>query len=83
MTIITVNVPTKTAAPRGAAVVASWFVAFLGWLEAVADRRQQSRQLAGRVAEAAQMREYAQQVMALDARFAADLFAAADRHQRS
>lgn len=83
MNTITVNVPIKTAAPRGAVIAATWFVAFLGWLEKVADRREQSRQLAGRVEEAARVRSYAHQLMTHDPRFAADLFAAADRHERS
>jgi hypothetical protein len=35
-----------------------------------------------RQAEAARVRQYAQEVMGQDPRFAADLFAAADRHER-
>ena len=82
MNTITVYAPVKTALPRGAAVAAAWFVAFLGWLEKVADRRVQSRQLVGRVEEATRVRRLGQQLMAHDPRFAADLFAAADRHER-
>ncbi len=83
MNSITVIAPIKIAVPRGAAVAATWFVAFLGWLEKVADRREQSRQLVGRIEEAARVRSYAQQLVAHDPRHAADLFAAADRHERS
>jgi hypothetical protein len=83
MNTITVNAPVKTAIPRGAAVAARWFVALLGWLEKSADRRVQSRQFVNRVEEASRLRSYAQQVMSLDPRYAADLFAAADRHERS
>ena len=83
MSTITVIAPIKIAAPRGAAVAATWFVAFLGWLEKVADKREQSRQLVGRIEEAARVRSYAQQLMAHDPRYAADLFAAADRHEQS
>ena len=83
MSTITVIAPIKIAVPRGAAVAAIWFVAFLGWLEKVADKREQSRQLVGRIEEAARVRSYAQQLMAHDPRYAADLFAAADRHEQS
>ena len=83
MSTITVTAPVKTAAPRGARVAARWFVAFLRWLETQAARREQSRHLAGRVEEAARVRTYAQNIMAHDPRFASDLFAAADRHERA
>ena len=83
MSTITVNAPIKTTAPRGAAIAARWFVASLAWMEKSADRREQTRQFVGRVDEAARVRSYAQQVMSHDPRFAADLFAAADRHERS
>ena len=82
MKTITVYAPVKIAVPRGATVAAAWFVAFLGWLENVADRRVRSRQLVGRVEEATRVRRLGQQLMAHDPRFAADLFAAADRHER-
>lgn len=82
MNIIAVNVPSKTAVPRGASVAAAWFVATLNWLEKLAARRVQSRRLTLRVEEAMRLRNYAQQVMAQDPRYAADLFAAADRHDR-
>ena len=82
MSVISVTIPIKIAAPRGAAVAAIWFVAILGWLERLADRRAQSHQLTDRVEEAACVRSQAQQLMAYDTRSAADLFAAADRHAR-
>ena len=82
MTSITVNAPIKTLAPRGAAVAATWFMALLTWVEKLSDQRAESRQFAGRQDEAARVRVHAQQIMAHDPRFAADLFAAADRHER-
>lgn len=82
MSTITVNTPVKTLAPRGAAIAATWFVAFLSWLKKLSHRREEGRHVAGRQDEAARVRSYAQQIMAHDPRFAADLFAAADRHER-
>jgi len=83
MTTITVNTPAKVVAPRGALIAATWFAALLNWVEAKADQRQVHRQLAARIAEAASVRQYAQEVRLHDPRFAADLLAAADRHERA
>lgn len=82
MTTITVNAPAKIAQPRGAAWAANAFARLLGWMETSAARREAARSEAGRISEAARVRLYAQEVMAQDPRFAADLFAAADRHER-
>jgi len=82
MTTMTVSIPAKVAAPRGATWAANAFAAFLNWLEAVSETRTDRRAQADRLAEAARVRIYAQDVMAQDPRFAADLFAAADRHER-
>lgn len=83
MSTVTVNTPVKTTAPRGARVAATWFVAFLNWFEKLSRQREQGRQVSGRQDEAARVRTFAQQIMSQDPRFAADLFAAADRHERS
>lgn len=82
MTTITINAPAKIAEPRGAAWAAAAFARLLQWMESSAARREAQRTEAGRVSEAARVRLYAQEVMAQDPRFAADLFAAADRHER-
>lgn len=82
MTTITVSTPAKVAAPRGAAWAANGFAAVLSWLEALGETRTERRALADRLAEAARVRIYAQDVLAQDPRFAADLMAAADRHER-
>lgn len=82
MSTVTVNPPVTTAAPRSAAVAATLFVAFLAKFKKLSERRKESRQVAGRQDEAARVRTFAHQIMAQDPRFAADLFAAADRHER-
>ena len=82
MTSITVKNPVKSLATRGAAVATTWFIALLTWVEKLSRQRAESRQFAGRQDEAARVRTYAQQIMGHDPRFAADLFAAADRHER-
>ena len=51
-------------------------------LLAVTDARAERREVADRAAEAAAVREYANRFASHDPRFAADLMAAADRHER-
>ena len=78
MTTVTVNVPATVATPRGAAWAAE---------AAAALSRAFSRWTAPRchvsapIIEAAQVRELAKQHLSSDPSFAADLFAAADRHE--
>lgn len=84
MTTITVQSPRFVAVPRGAVLGAWLFHAVSRGLEAVATARQQraeQRALAHRIGDAASVRRYAQSVIQYYARFAADLFAAADRHE--
>ena len=83
MTTITVNAPVKVTAPRGARIAAVWFGRLLTRLGDMAEQRVEHRALASRVREASEVRAYALSLMAQDPRFAADLFAAADRHERS
>ena len=78
MTFIT---PVHVKAPRGAALAAAGFSKLLGWMALTAEASAQRRLQAQRVAEANQVRQYAQVVLAQDRRFAADLLAAADRHE--
>ncbi len=85
MTTITVQRPRPVAVPRAAAPAAWLF----GWLTRCIDQLAQARQARserrrqeGRLADAAALRRQAQQLMGMDARYAADLFAAADRHER-
>jgi hypothetical protein len=81
MTTITVLRPAKVRAPRAAAWAAQAFLSLLTWLENAADRRAQHSRAINRATEAAAVRAYADEVQAHDPRFAADLRAAADRHE--
>lgn len=82
MTTITVNTPAQVRQPRGARIAGVWFAALLNALQRSAQARAERREAADRLSEAARVRRYAQEVMNMDPRFAADLFAAADRHER-
>jgi hypothetical protein len=66
----------QVAAPRGARVAAGLFTRLLGWAA-----RPVTAQKPSRAAEAADVREMAYRVLRTDPGFAADLFAAADRHE--
>lgn len=81
MTTITVNTPVKVAAPRGSRIAAVWFGRLLTRLGQLAEQRTERRAQEDRLREASEVRTYAQAMMAQDPRFAADLFAAADRHE--
>jgi hypothetical protein len=78
MTTITVNVAGKVQAPRGAAWAAQAAAALL---RAILDRAAPRAPAKSPVAEAAQVRALARQYLNSDAGFAADLCAAADRHE--
>jgi hypothetical protein len=82
MTTITVQTPVKVRTPRAAAWAATAFTRLLGWFETSAAQRQERREMADRGAEAAAVRQYAIRFASHDPRFAADLMAAADRHER-
>jgi hypothetical protein len=82
MTTITVNTPQRVGAPLGATLAADLFLRVLGWFATVKTQRSHTLDEASRVGEAARVRRLAQEVMLDDPRFAADLFAAADRHER-
>lgn len=81
MTTMTVISPAKIAAPRGSLIAAVWFGRLLTRLGDIAEQRAASRAMQARLKEATEVRAYAQSVMAEDPRFAADLLAAADRHE--
>jgi hypothetical protein len=84
MTTISVQAPRTVATPRGA-ILGAWVFRqvsiALGTLQARRSERLARQQLAARIADAAGVRRYAQSMMKVDVRFAADLFAAADRHE--
>jgi hypothetical protein len=75
MNSVTVNVTHPVIAPRGANLAAKWFGALWRALQPSAPHQPEDRERSGRHAEAARVRTF-------DPRFAADLFAAADRHER-
>ncbi len=80
MNTVTVHTPTPVAVPRGAPI-AAWLAAKLvqafRFVTAPVAVKPRSR-----FEEAAELRAYARQ-MCDDPRFAADLLAAADRHERT
>jgi hypothetical protein len=86
MTTLTTRHPIAVATPRAAAwAAAAWIaVSRLGiQLQAYARQRDERGTVIGRVSEANRLRHVAQGFMSSDPRFAADLFAAADRHERA
>ncbi len=83
MSTITFHAPAKSSATHGALWAAGWALRAVSWLEHAVHHRAEASRDDSRVAEAARLRRFAQQVMAEDPRFAADLFAAADHHERS
>ncbi len=83
MTSITVQSPAKVAAPRAAGVAASIFTSLVAWSHGRSQARAERAAQADRAQEAAAVRQYAQRFASHDPRFAADLLAAADRHERT
>jgi hypothetical protein len=81
MTTVTVHTPAQVAEPRGARVAVA---AVLALREAYAALRRglaQHRIYRSRVAEAAKVRAMARQMARHDPRVAAEMYAAADRHE--
>ena len=78
--------PTAVAAPPAATwATAAWTAASslgLKW-QAWVDQRGERAAASGRVSEANRLRHVARGFLSNDPRFAADLFAAADRHDRA
>lgn len=83
MTTITIQRPVAVLVPRAAGWAATAFLQVLAWVENHAQTRTMRRQASMRAAEAAAVHAYARQIEELDPRFAADLRAAADRHESS
>jgi hypothetical protein len=86
MTTLTTRHPIAVATPRGADwAAAAWIaVSRLGMqLQGWAQQRGKHAAATGRVSEANRLRHVARGFMSSDPRFAADLFAAADRHERA
>ncbi len=81
MTTITVFSPIKVAVPRAARWVGQMFAGLLTGMTRAAEARAEREVQAARASEATAVREYAQRFASHDPRFAADLMAAADRHE--
>ena len=82
-TLTIVSPPLKTATSRGARFAA---VAFTRLLQVLAHRREAralARERLARESDATRVRRLAQQMRCVDPSFAADLFAAAERHDRA
>ncbi len=82
MTTITVHLPAAVLAPRGAAFFGSVYSTIAAGLTAWSQTRLQRRAAATRASEIADLRAYAWGLMKEDRRYAADLLAAADRHEQ-
>lgn len=80
MTTITVLAPQNVRTPRVTRLAATVFLGVLRTIERAAAGRAESRLQSSRIREAAAVREYARTFQNHDPRFAADLLAAADRH---
>ena len=83
MTTITVHSPLTVRAPRAAKWAAALFMQLANVLNRSNSAGAQRRLQAERLAEAAAVRSYAARFAGHDPRFAADLLAAADRHERT
>ncbi len=81
MTTITVQKPAVVRVPRAAPIAAALFAKLIAIWEQTLTSRREARVVASRAAEAEEVRRYAETVRKADPRFAADLFAAADRHE--
>ena len=82
MTTITVHAPLKVAVPRATRWAAGAFTGILSWFDSHSAESQQRQLATDRSADAAAVREYAHRFAGHDPRFAADLLAAADRHEQ-
>ena len=82
MTQITLHRPPPVRMPRFAPIAAEWFARLLEVLHLARRVHAARRDRATRLAEANSLRRYASALMMTDPRVAADLFAAADRHDR-
>jgi hypothetical protein len=82
MTSITVYSPIKVAVPRATRWAAGAFTGVMNWVEHHGEARAARQLQSDRLADAVAVRDYAHRFAAHDPRFAADLLAAADRHEQ-
>lgn len=82
MTTITIQKPATVRVPRAAPIAAAIAFKILDAIEHAATSHRAQKAEAGRIADAAAVRRLADEVRDIDPRFACDLYAAADRHER-
>lgn len=80
MSFVSLTVPAPVAAPRGAAWAAALFTVVLQRLARASRATAEASARLQRGRDAAALRRYAVEVGRTDPSFAADLYAAADRH---
>lgn len=83
MTMISVHAPAPVRMPRFAPLAAAMFAGLLQWMAGTGRALSETRRLAERQRQARELRQFAQRHASHDPRFAADLLAAADRHERN
>lgn len=80
MTQVAIRTPAAIAMPRGATWAADFFAALAGAVHTLWAARPHADAALARGREAAALRRYASRMSNTDPAFAADLYAAADRH---
>jgi hypothetical protein len=81
MTTVTVHTPAQVAEPRGARAAVAAVLALREAFAALRRGLAHQRAFRNRVAEAAKVRAMARQMNRHDPRVAAEMYAAADRHE--
>lgn len=81
MSFVTVHAPTTVRAPRAAAWAAGLFSSLVSRFQSAGADKAQRALASTKQREAHAVRAYAQRFAEHDPRFAADLMAAADRHE--
>ena len=83
MTTITVHTPSPVGTPLGAKIAAAAFGRVLSFLTNLIQSGIERIDIDDRSTEANRVRTFANEMLSQDPRFAADLYAAADRHERN
>jgi hypothetical protein len=83
MSTVSVYSPVKVSVPRASNLAGNLFARLLAALQSSPRTPSASQEQAERARDAAAVREYAQRYARHDPRFAADLMAAADRHEQA
>jgi hypothetical protein len=81
MTTITISKPADIRMPRAAPVAAGLYLRFLELCERTLSTKASAKKEQDRAGDAQYVRRIADSVRSIDPRYAADLYAAADRHE--